>query len=187
MPSPGALVLFAVAIILAHITTDVYAAKKADKGGGGASRLAVVSKKAASPGVVPLDEKNFSRYIIERPRMYNAAIVFTALGSQYGCSVCLQVAGSYNKVAEYYKGQYDFDTVDPQQKVVFFIVDVDGARRIFEEMKFETVPRMFVLPPREEGSAKLKMTDYEVDLQNVIEGGPKPMLSQIEDLVGVKV
>lgn len=38
----------------------------------------VVATLAASMPLIPLSDKNFTKYITERPRLYHAAVVFTA-------------------------------------------------------------------------------------------------------------
>ena len=133
-----------------------------------------------------LTDSNFSRYIVDRPRDYHAVVMFTATAQQYQCSVCVKTKEVFTEAAELYSEQYDFRTADAGQggewkntkKMAFFLLEVDGARRTFNDMGLETVPRTYVLPPTQKNTPKLRMQDYEVSSNSLMEG-TKGFLSEV--------
>lgn len=178
------LFFFACIIVCTHCAKSKSEKKTVKDDGNG--RVNTISKLLESQKVLKLNDKNFSSFIVERPRLYNAVVMFTATSPQYQCSICVRTVDTFEQAAKYYKNQYDFNTSSPDQRVAFFVLEVDDSRRTFEEMKLETVPRVYALPPREVGSSKLKMADYEIDNRGIIEG-VELLLEGILKLVGVKV
>jgi OST3 / OST6 family, transporter family len=154
--------------------------------GEGAERHATLVEKFRKAPTVPLGDSNFSKFVISRPRDYSAAVMFTALAPKYQCSICHGVDAVYSKLAGYYSTQYDFNSTNIKERIAFFVVDVDGARNVFGDMQFETVPRLFLLPPREKGASKMKMTDFEIDMRSALEG-MSGFMDEVERLSGVKV
>jgi thiol-disulfide isomerase/thioredoxin len=163
------------------VKTDVNADLKA-----GLERRKILATKYLSRPVISLTDGNFSKFITLRPRDYTAVIMFTALGPKYQCEICSRVAGTFTEVASNYQNQFDFNGTNAEERLAFFIVDVDSARSTFQDMQLETVPRFFILPPREEGAAKLKMGDYEFEVQRALEG-PASIMEEISKLSGVKM
>eukprot|EP00596_Hydrurales_sp_CCMP1899_P005636 CAMPEP_0119035636 /NCGR_PEP_ID=MMETSP1177-20130426/2795_1 /TAXON_ID=2985 /ORGANISM="Ochromonas sp, Strain CCMP1899" /LENGTH=408 /DNA_ID=CAMNT_0006994205 /DNA_START=65 /DNA_END=1291 /DNA_ORIENTATION=- len=163
------------------VKTDVNADFKA-----GLERRKVLATKYLSRPIVSLTDGNFSKFITLRPRDYSAVLMFTALGAKYQCDICNRVAGVFTEVASMYQNQFDFNGTDAKDRLAFFIVDVDTARSTFQDMQLETVPRFFVLPPREEGASKLKMGDYEFEVQKAMEGSSS-IMEEISKLSGVKI
>lgn len=91
-----------------------------------------------------LFDKNFSSFVSDRPREYYAALLFTATGSKYRCSICLKVKPIFDDVAKLYHEQYEFNSSAVDKRIAFFLVEVDNARNIFSAMVREnSVP--FVL------------------------------------------
>lgn len=136
--------------------------QKANAGSDADERLRSLSAKFINQQMVPLTDSNYSKFIILRPRDYVAVIMFTALGSRYECTVCKATLPIFADVANLYYSQYNFNTSEPKDRLAFFIVDADKAGRTFEDMKLETVPKFYVLPPRSESDSKLKMSDFEI-------------------------
>jgi hypothetical protein len=152
----------------------------------GAERLQAVAAKIQQYPAIPLTDGNFSKFITLRPREYFATIMFTAMNPKYQCGVCQRALGSYVDAAEYYNEQYEILKEPQEKRMAFFVVDVDAARGTFDDMRLETVPRFYVLPPRNTSSPKLKMGDFEVPSMVVMEGSSK-FLEEIERLSGIKV
>lgn len=149
-------------------------------------RMAILSTKYLNQPIVSLTDSNFSRFITSRPRDYSAVIMFTALGTKYGCDICTRVLSSYTEVAKYSQNQYDFNSSSLDNRLAFFIVDVEHARNTFQDMQLETVPRFFVLPPRQENSPKLKMGDFEFEVQKALEGS-SGIIKEINKLTNMKI
>lgn len=152
----------------------------------GVNRVDLITSKMAVTSTMHLSDKNFSKFIVDRPRLYHAVIMFTATDPQYQCSVCVSTLDTFQSAANNYRNQFDFNTSLPEQRLAFFVVEVAQARQTFSDMKFETVPRMYVIPPRQVDSPKLKMAEFEVDTR-VIADGVQNMLDEIKRLSGVQV
>lgn len=127
------------------------------------ARLQTLTTKFSNQNLVSLTDSNYSKFITLRPRDYVAVVMFTALGSRYSCSACKTALPVYADVANLYYGQYDFNSSLPKDRLAFFIVDADTAGQTFEDMKLETVPRFYILPPRTESDSKMKLSDFEVE------------------------
>lgn len=124
-------------------------------------RLKHLSTKFQTQNTIALTDSNFTKFVMLRPRDYVAVLMFT-LANRHDCDICKATMPTFNDVAALYHLQYDFNSSTPDKRLAFFVVDADRAGRTFEELKLETVPRFYVLPPRQESDAKLKMSDYEL-------------------------
>ncbi len=145
----------------------------------------LVSKLSTNP-VVSLSDGNFSKFVIDRPRPYTAFLMFTATAKQYQCSVCLRAKSVFEEAASYYQQQFDFNASFPQERIAFFKIEVDDARSTFNDMQLETVPRVYILPPTEVGSPKMKLTDFEIESKYLLESA-SATLNEIHSRTGVKV
>ena len=90
--------------------------------------------------------------------------MFTATAPSYQCSVCHLLLAAYKSAARYYNNQYNFSLAAPDHRLVFFVAEVDDARSVVTELNFDTVPRVYLLPPRNQSSPRLKFTDHEVPM-----------------------
>lgn len=159
---------------------------KKESDGGGKERLAVIVNKVAQGGLVTLSDGNFSKFVVERPREYHAVLLFTATGAKYQCSVCVATKRIFSEAAAYYKEQYDFNTTSAENRVAFFVLEVDSARNTFNDMGLETVPRLYALPPTKHDSPKMRMGEYEIEVRSLMEGAGA-FLGDVESRTGVKV
>ena len=124
--------------------------------------------------------------MIERPREYFALLLFTATAAQYQCSVCVKTKQTFIDAASHYSNQFDFDTTPADRRVVFFVVEVDGARSVFSDMQLETVPRVYLLPPTTAKTPKSKISDFEVESRILLDGTAS-ILGEVRSLTGVEV
>lgn len=135
-----------------------------------ASKIEVLAKLMQNNPIVSLTDRNFPKYITDRPRDYHSVLVLTATDPKYGCSVCVKGKQNLEGVAKLYQSQFNFSAVaTPEERVVFFVAEVDDARNIFTELRVETVPRVFILPPADSKSRKTLIQEYEVDGRPLLE------------------
>ena len=113
--------------------------------------------------------------------------MFTALDAKYQCNICAMMQATFKDVAGYYQSQYNFANGPINERLAFFVVDVDRARNTFDDMQLQTVPRLYVLPPREVGASKLKMGDFEVDMRAAHDAGGGGLMTEIERLAKIKI
>ena len=69
--------------------------------------------------VVPLSDRNFTKFVSDRPRLYTAAIMFTAIGERYQCGICETASKHFQGIAEFYSNQYNISTVNQEQRLFF--------------------------------------------------------------------
>lgn len=149
----------------------------------GAQRVSTIASK--SPYTF-LTDKNFTTFVANRPRNYYAVIMFTALDPRYQCAVCSRARDVYVEVSKFYEDQFDFQSEETEKRLAFFVIDVDSGRNTFNDMGLETVPRIFALPPLDIDAPKIKVGDFEVNSQSLLDG-PSAFLEQISGATGVKV
>jgi len=98
--------------------------------------------------------------------------------------------------AELYQEQHSFlaggvgkdaEMGNAGKRVAFFILEADNARSIFSNMGLETVPRIFALPPTQASSPKMRMQDFEIPVQSLLEGGPARFARELSGITGVDV
>mmetsp|Transcript_67978 Transcript_67978/g.133679 ORF Transcript_67978/g.133679 Transcript_67978/m.133679 type:complete len:410 (+) Transcript_67978:45-1274(+) len=149
-------------------------------------KIAAITKAISHRPVISLTDSNFTKYVTDRPRDYHAVLLFTATAPKYQCSVCVRSMTSYEEIAEFYNQQYQFNTTSIESRVVFFKIEVDNGRSIFNELGLETVPRLYILPPVAVGAPKAKISNYEVSNQILLEGTSR-VIEELTNKTGVKV
>lgn len=149
-------------------------------------KIASIMKAVSFNPVVSLFDSNFTKFVADRPRDYHAILMFTATAPQFQCSVCVRSAVSYHEIASFYHKQFVFNTTAPENRIVFFKVEVDDGRGIFNELGLETVPRVYILPPTPAGAPKMKISNFEVDNRILLEGTSR-IIEELNNLTGVKV
>lgn len=151
------------------------------------SKIDQISKAILSGGpLVALSDRNFSKFINDRPRDFYAVVVLTATDPQYKCSVCVKAKRNLEDVAKLYVSQYNISEIPANQRVVFFKAEVDDARNIFTELRVETVPRTFVFPPADTKSKKVPMQEYEIEGRGFLES-LSSSVETVNNVTGVKV
>ena len=156
--------IFLVFVLAASFRNTVDAARRKqtkDANGEADDRLKHLITKFQTQNVIALTDLNFTKFVTLRPRDYVAVVMFT-LANRHDCDICKATMPTFNEVASLYHLQYNFNSSEPKDRLAFFVVDADRAGRTFEELKLETVPRFYVLPPRSESDVKLKMSDFEL-------------------------
>jgi thioredoxin-like negative regulator of GroEL len=117
----------------------------------------------ANRALLTLTDRNFSKFITDRPREYKTILMLTATDPKYGCNTCVKSKNNLEEVAKMYNSQYNFSKVSAGERVVFFKVEVDDARSVFQELQLETVPRIFAVPNVDVKSPKVPLENLEVD------------------------
>ena len=169
------------------------------------------NNKAASSGVSKLQQlfsvlqphaaitdKNFTKWIADRPREYHAVLLFTATAPAYQCAVCVATKQIFVSAAEIYRDQFDFlagsadgktdESLDiAKNRLAFFVLEADTARTSFTNMGLETVPRIYAIPPTNANSPKMRLQDYEIQIHSIVEGGAATLLKELKDITGVNV
>jgi len=138
--------------------------------------------------VIPLSDSNFTRFVQDRPRDYHAAIFMTASAKKYQCTVCTKAAKIYRAAAKHYTEEYsDLVSLPENKRIVFFIADVDSCRNVFNSMNVETVPRVYILPPKSKDAPKQSVSDFEINVEVMLHTGVQGVLEEIKQLSGVGV
>jgi len=135
---------------------------------------------------VKLTDRNYTDYLTAVPRDYHSVVMFTALAEKFGCRVCHDFLDQFKKVGSYYNQEYSISRTPRENRVLFFYLDFDSSNDIFSEMKLETVPKLYILPPKTEKDKKEKMNKYEISTGVMMEGA-KGFIKEIEDRTKVKI
>ena len=143
----------------------------------------ILKAKFLSQAVVSLTDSNFSKFINQKSRDYTAILMFTAIGPKYECEVCGRGAQVFSEVANYYHTQYDFNSSKINERLAFFMMDVDTARGTFQKMDIQHVPRFFVYSVNSDGA---QSAPGEFDVQRAMEG-PDSLIKTIGEITKVKV
>lgn len=138
--------------------------------------------------VLPLSDSNFTKFVQDRPREYHAAIILTASAKKYQCTICTKAMKIYRAAAKLYTEEnVDLLALSEEKRIVFFVADVDTCRNVFNAMQIETVPRVFILPPKAKDAPKQAVADFEVSVEQMLHGGVKGLLDEIRVLSGVDI
>ena len=135
---------------------------------------------------IKLTDRNYTDYLTAVPRDYHAVVMFTALADKFGCRICHDFLDQFKKVGSYYNQQYSLSLMPKENRIVFFYLDFDSSNDIFSEMKLESVPKLYILPPKTEKDKKEKMNKYEVSTGVLMEGA-KGFIKEIENKTNVKI
>lgn len=119
---------------------------------------------------IPLSDRNFSSFVIDRPRRYSSLVLFTATAPKYQCFICQSVKVVFQDIATLYHEQYNFVEIDQSKKLAFFVLEVDDSRQSFGELGIESVPRLYLLPPAEKSDPKRDLGNFELEARYLIEG-----------------
>jgi len=135
---------------------------------------------------IKLTDRNYSDYLTAVPRDYHAVVMFTALADKFGCRICHDFLDQFKKVGSYYNQQYSISLTPKEDRIIFFYLDFDSSNDIFSEMKLESVPKLYILPPKTEKDKKEKINKYEVSTGVLMEGA-KGFIKEIENKTNVKI
>lgn len=171
------------ALAFAALLCCVLCALAAKKGKLAKSKIAQIQEAAP---VLALTDSNFKKYITDRPREYHSVLMLTATDPKYRCTICQRAKNALVDAAKSYHAQFSFNTSSISERIAFFTVEVDDAPNLFNELRVETVPHVYVLPPADEQSKKTSLPSYEVDTKAYMEG-LSSIFAQLAAVTGVKV
>ena len=182
--------LFLICLIILGCISNIAVCKKKSSAEQNKEKIELrkrtISTLLSTNPIIYLGDTNFSKYVVERPREYHAVLLFTATASQYQCSVCLKTKNTFIEAASHYVNQYDFETTPIENRVVFFVLEVDAARSVFSDMQLETVPRLYALPPTEAKSPKMKISNFEIEAKALLDGTAS-LLNEVSEVAKIKV
>ena len=107
--------------------------------------------------VVKLSSKLFRELVRAPPKNYSVVVMFTALQSHRGCSICKQASEEFQLLANSYRYSPFYSS-----KMFFAMVDFDEGPDVFQSMKLNTAPVFMHFPAK----GKPKKAD-NMDLQRV--------------------
>jgi hypothetical protein len=173
-PSPSPSLAPALALLLLALFLAVHAAKKSSSAKTSTvekkNTIQTIHDKVELTPVVKLTDKNMAQFITDRPRDYHAILMLTATDPKYKCSICLRAKSILEEAARSYYNQYSFNTSETSQRIAFFTAEVDDAPMLFSELRLESVPHIYALPPAAEKSPKVKLPSLEIDAKPFMEG-----------------
>lgn len=155
---------------------------------GTVDRFEEVASLVQTKGIIhTLTDRNFTRFVVDKPRKYHAALFLTAMDERYACQPCGAALQSFKAMAKQYAAQYDFTYTAPENRIAFFIIDVDSAKNTFNDLGLETVPRLFIMPPKMTVDAPAqKATNFEVNTGTML-GSMSSFLAEVNRVTGIEL
>lgn len=135
--------------------------------------------------LLPINDKSYKQFISKSPREYYAVVMLTATSKKYRCAICQNAKTTLEETAIAYHSQYNFNTSAINERIAFFAAEFDDCPQLFNELRLESVPHLYILPPTLE-SKPAKLVDHEVDVKALLEGPPSTF-KLIEARTSVKV
>mmetsp|Transcript_1537 Transcript_1537/g.2471 ORF Transcript_1537/g.2471 Transcript_1537/m.2471 type:complete len:404 (-) Transcript_1537:74-1285(-) len=148
--------------------------------------LIEIAELSKNSSIISLTETLFTKYITKRPRLYYAVLYFTAKGARYDCSACISGGQVIETVANYYHQQYDILTAPNHSKIAFFDIDVSNAEKVFQTLGLQTVPRTFIVPPKDANSKREGIQKLELE-SGIVHAGVASFLDALRERTGVEV
>lgn len=135
--------------------------------------------------VISLNDRSFEQFVTQRPREYYAVLMLTAQAEQYGCEVCSHAAQVLKTSASATLAQINFATSPSNKRIAFFLADYDACPNLFRNLKVNTVPRTYILPPAGVDDPKSKIADYAMREHDIL--STQSFLDAIHSASGIKV
>ena len=107
--------------------------------------------------VVKLSSKLFRELVRAPPKNYSVVVMFTALQSHRGCSICKQASEEFQLLANSYRYSPFYSS-----KMFFAMVDFDEGTEAFQSMNLNSAPALIHFPAK----SKPKKADV-LDIQRV--------------------
>ena len=147
--------------------------------------VAELVTKMKHQDVIALNDRTFEQFITQRPREYYAVVMLTAQGDQYGCEVCSHAAQVLKTAASATLAQVHFATTPNNKRIAFFLADYDACPNLFRNLKVNTVPRTYILPPAGVNDPKSKIADYAIREHDLLSAAS--LLDAIYSTSGIRV
>ena len=107
--------------------------------------------------VVKLTSKTFKELVKSPPKNYSVVVMFTALHTSRGCSICKQASEEFQLLANSYRYSPFYSS-----KMFFAMVDFDDGNEAFQSMNLNSAPAFIHFPAKN----KPKKPDI-LDIQRV--------------------
>ena len=124
-----------------------------------------------------LSGKNVSKYLTDRPRRYNAVVLFVALNPLFDCATCNETLDAFQWASSLYRRQYDLNSTSLLERLFFFVIKYETSKDVFEALQITDVPRLYLIGPKEIDSPKQQLQECEIELDMVV--SRKKLLSDI--------
>lgn len=111
--------------------------------------------------------------------------MLTAQAEQYGCEICSHAGQVLQSSASAALAQIDFATAPRDKRIAFFLADYDACPNLFRNLKVNTVPRTYILPPVDVNDPKSKISDFALQDQEIL--SVKSFLAAIHASSGIKI
>jgi len=116
--------------------------------------------KGATESIISLNSKTYKRYINNGPRGYYTLLVYTALASEYQCSICQSMHKEMVKLTR----ATNLTEHDPP--IFVASLDYSDGMDIFQELRFRHVPIAVLIPPTNSSKKPDVMQFYKKIPQN---------------------
>ena len=174
-------------IFIAFLTNDIISAKIARHGSESLSDSGIrkhLDSKFQMNGAIWLSDYNFSEFTSMKSRNYNALVMMTAMDVKYGCDVCHRGLKIFSEVGSQYATQYSLQSKNLKERLAFFVMDVDSSRKLFQQMKIEFLPRIFMFPVDKINGPRLDVIEINQEQALV---NTKALITGLNEILGLEV
>jgi hypothetical protein len=119
-----------------------------------------------------------------KSRNYNALVMMTAIDSKYQCDICHRGLQIFSQVGSQYASQYSLQSDILNERLAFFVMDVDSSRKMFQQMHVEFVPQFFLFPVDELNGPRVET--IQINQEQAL-AGTKALIAGLNEILGLKV
>jgi OST3 / OST6 family, transporter family len=173
--------------LIAFLTVNFISAKNSRSTSAARSDAEIrkhLESKLQMNGAIWLSDSNFSEFASMKSRNYNALVMMTAIDSKYGCDICHRGLKIFSEVGLQYATQYSLQSDNLNERLAFFVMDVDFSRKMFQQMHVEFVPQFFLFPVDELNGPRLET--IQINQEQVLHG-TKALIAGLNEILGLKV
>ncbi len=147
--------VIALAMVAAVVLLPDGAVAKKDSAASLSQKVQTLTDLSAKKAVIRLNGNKFRDLVRNSPRNYSVIVMFTAMASGRGCSICKQASEEYQLVANSYRYSQQFSN-----KMFFAMVDFDEGPDAFQIMNLNSAP-VFMHFPEKGKPKKLDTMDIQ--------------------------
>lgn len=93
----------------------------------------------------------------------------------------------FQEAAQYYNEQNIISPNKYNQSIFFFRVNLEHSKGVFQELQITSVPRIYIIPPRDENSKKSPFADYEISTNFLYQKNLQLFLNEIKESTDISV
>jgi len=133
-----------------------------------AQKFSDVKKLSAKSTILQLDGRSFQEYAANKHN-YSMIVLFSTENKQVKCGYCEAVNNNFKTVAQHYRKAIGGDSTEKasgydsqaflKNPIIFGYVDVTTAQELIKQAKWQEIPKLLHIPPRQEKGNQLMFSE----------------------------